>query len=96
MMTFRDGCGLNEKKKKIELTRIGKKMSVRQQALATAQIYIKRFYTKNEIRHTNPYLVLATAFYLSCKMEECPQHIRYVVGEARGLWPGSATAPILH
>jgi hypothetical protein len=21
-------------------------------------------------------------------MEECPQHIRFVVGEARGLWPG--------
>lgn len=75
-----------------ELTRIGKKMSVRQQALATAQIYIKRFYTQNEIRHTNPYLVLATAFYLACKMEESPQHIRYVVGEARDLWPGTLPA----
>lgn len=64
-------------------------MSTRQQALATAQVYIKRFYTKNEIRHTNPYLVATTAFYLACKMEECPQHIRYVVGEARGLWPGT-------
>lgn len=63
-------------------------MSTRQQALATAQIYIKRYYTKNEIRHTNPYLVLATAFYLACKMEECPQHIRLVVGEARSFWPG--------
>lgn len=63
-------------------------MTTRQQALATAQVYIKRFYTKVEIRQTNPYLVLTTAFYLACKMEECPQHIRFVVGEARGLWPG--------
>lgn len=71
-----------------QLIKLGKRMSTRQQALATAQVYIKRFYTKNEIRHTNPYLVLTTAFYLACKMEECPQHIRFVVGEARSLWPG--------
>lgn len=71
-----------------ELIKLGKRMSTRQQAIATAQVYLKRFYTKNEIRQTNPYLVLTTAFYLACKMEECPQHIRFVVGEARGLWPG--------
>ena len=63
-------------------------MSTRQQALATAQVYLKRFYMKNEIRQTNPYLVLSTTFYLACKMEECPQHIRFVVNEARSLWPG--------
>ena len=63
-------------------------MSVRQQALATAQVYIRRFYSKVEIRRTNPYLVLTTALYLACKMEECPQHIRVVVSEARVLWPG--------
>lgn len=54
--------------------------------MATAQIYIKRFYIKVEIRRTNPYLVIATALYLACKMEECPQHIRLVVSEARSLW----------
>lgn len=80
--------GVYQTKNSVELTKLGKKTSTRQQALASAQIYIKRFYTKNEIRHTNPYLVISTAFYLACKMEECPQHIRLVVGEARGLWPG--------
>ncbi|KAF5862004.1 RNA polymerase II holoenzyme cyclin-like subunit [Aspergillus alliaceus] len=70
-----------------QLNKLGKRMSTRQQALATAQVYIKRFYTKNEIRHTNPYLVFTTAFYLACKMEECPQHIRFVVAEARNFWP---------
>jgi cyclin C len=56
--------------------------------MATAQLYLRRFYLKNEIRRTNPYLVVATAVYLACKMEECPHHIRLVVGEGRTLWPG--------
>jgi hypothetical protein len=56
--------------------------------MATAQLYIRRFYTKVEIRKTNPYLVIATAVYLACKMEECPHHIRLVVSEGRALWPG--------
>ncbi len=32
--------------------------------------------------------MLATSLYLACKMEECPQHIRVVVTEARTMWPG--------
>lgn len=72
----------------LELAKLGKRMSIRQQALATAQVYIRRFYSKVEIRRTNPYLVIATALYLACKMEECPQHIRVVVSEARQVWPG--------
>ncbi|KAI0202525.1 cyclin-C [Astrocystis sublimbata] len=70
-----------------QLSRLGKRLGVRQQALATAQVYLKRFYCKVEIRRTNPYLVIATALYLACKMEECPQHIRLVVSETRSLWP---------
>ncbi|KAI0966018.1 cyclin domain-containing protein [Xylaria arbuscula] len=70
-----------------QLGRLGKRLGVRQQALATAQTYLKRFYCTVEIRRTNPYLVLATALYLACKMEECPQHIRLVVSESRALWP---------
>lgn len=74
-----------------EIGRLGKRLQIRQQAMATAQLYIRRFYSKVEIRRTNPYLVMATALYLACKMEECPQHIRLVVSEARGLWPGKET-----
>lgn len=72
----------------LEVKRLGKRLAVRQQAMATAQLYIKRFYTKIEIRRTNPYLLVTTAVYLACKMEESPQHIRLVVSEARSLWPG--------
>jgi cyclin C len=61
-------------------------LGIRQQALATAQVYVRRFYVKVEIRRTNPALVLATALYLACKMEECPQHIRMVLAEARHCW----------
>ncbi|KAI9888628.1 MAG: hypothetical protein M1814_006609 [Vezdaea aestivalis] len=70
-----------------QIIRLGKHLSIRQQAMATAQVFVRRFYTKLEIRRTNPYLVLATALYLACKMEECPQHIRHIVGEARTRWP---------
>lgn len=54
--------------------------------MATAQVYLKRFYSKVEIRRTNPYLVITTAIYLACKIEESPQHIRLIVTEARQLW----------
>lgn len=55
--------------------------------MATAQVYLKRFYTRTPIRQTNPYLVITTALYLACKMEECPQHIRLLTQEVRALWP---------
>lgn len=70
-----------------QLHKLAKPMSLRQQALATAQVYIKRFYLCVEIRKTNPYLIMATAVYLACKMEECPQHIRLMLGEAARRWP---------
>ncbi|KAI1412427.1 cyclin-C [Hypoxylon sp. FL1857] len=70
-----------------QIGRLSKRLNIKQQAVATAQLYIKRFYCKVEIRRTNPYLVLTTALYLACKMEECPQHIRMFVTEARSLWP---------
>ncbi|KAL1836957.1 hypothetical protein VTJ49DRAFT_4436 [Mycothermus thermophilus] len=70
-----------------QINRLGKRLGVRQQAMATAQVYVKRFYTRTPIRQTNPYLVITTALYLACKMEECPQHIRLLTQEARSLWP---------
>ena len=79
----------------IELSKLARPLTVRQQALATAQVYVRRFYTKVEIRRTNPTLVLATALYLACKMEECPQHIRMVLAEARHCW-GKLSSLLVH
>ncbi|PBP25694.1 cyclin domain-containing protein [Diplocarpon rosae] len=70
-----------------QVARLAKRLGLRQQAQATAQLYIRRFYLKVEIRRTNPYLVAAAATYLACKMEESPHHIRLVVNEGRSLWP---------
>lgn len=70
-----------------QLSKLAKRMTLRQQALATAQVYMKRFFLRVEIRRTNPYLIMATAVYLACKMEECPQHIRLMLGEAARQWP---------
>jgi len=77
-----------------EITKLAKRMQIRQQAIATAQVYMRRFYIKVQVRQTNPYIVMATALYLACKMEECPQHIRIVLGEARAIWSGSKLTDI--
>ncbi|KAK9477531.1 cyclin-like protein [Lipomyces japonicus] len=70
---------------------LGRHLSVRQQALATAETYLARFYTRTSVQETNPYLIVATCVYLACKMEECAQHIRTVVSEAKSLWPDHIT-----
>ncbi|MBE7180237.1 MAG: hypothetical protein INR71_03350, partial [Terriglobus roseus] len=79
-----------------QIQRLAKKLgnSLRQQAMATAQIYVKRYYLTVDFRRTNPYLVLSAALYIACKMEECPQHIRLVVVEAHNLWPDAVAADI--
>lgn len=79
-----------------QIQRLAKKLqtNLRQQAMATAQIYVKRYYLTVEVRRTNPYLVLSAALYIACKMEECPQHIRIIVVEAHNLWPESVAADI--
>ncbi|KAK9314832.1 cyclin-like protein [Lipomyces starkeyi] len=70
---------------------LGRHLSVRQQALATSEIYLARFYVRTSVQETNPYLIIATCVYVACKMEECPQHIRSVVSEAKSLWPDFIT-----
>ncbi|KAL1919666.1 uncharacterized protein VTP21DRAFT_1597 [Calcarisporiella thermophila] len=67
------------------IQKLGKRLSLRQQVIATAFVYFKRFYTKNCFCRTDPYLVLTTCVYLACKIEECPLHIKTVVAEMRAL-----------
>jgi cyclin-C len=70
-----------------QLHKLSRRLNLRQQALATAQVYLKRFYLSVPVWRSNPYLVLTTALYLACKVEESPQHIRMLVGEAARHWP---------
>ena len=69
-----------------QLLKLAKRLSLRQIVVATALTYLRRFYIRVSVRQTNPYLVLSTALYIACKIEECPINIRLIVGEARSIW----------
>lgn len=69
------------------IMKLGRRLNIRQCALATAQIYMARFLLRVSVREVNLYLLVTTSIYLACKVEECPQYIRTLVSEARSLWP---------
>ncbi|KAI9202748.1 cyclin-like protein [Polychytrium aggregatum] len=54
---------------------IGRRLNLRQQVLATALVYFKRFYTRNNYKDIDGCLVAITSVYLACKIEECPLNI---------------------
>jgi len=49
----------------------GRALNLRQQVIATAIVYFRRFYTRNSFRQCDPLLVGPTCLYLACKVEEC-------------------------
>ncbi|CEJ04958.1 hypothetical protein RMCBS344292_18906 [Rhizopus microsporus] len=65
------------------IQKLAKRLQLRQQVIATANVYFKRFYINNSLRSTDPLLVLVTCVYLATKIEECPVHIKMVTQEAR-------------
>lgn len=69
------------------LVKLGRRLNVRQVALATSEVYLTRFLTRVSLKEINVYLLVTTCLYVSCKIEECPQHIRLIISEARNLWP---------
>ncbi|KAI9309233.1 cyclin-like protein [Cunninghamella echinulata] len=62
---------------------IAKRFQLKQQVVATAFVYFKRFYINNSLRSTDPLLVLVTCVYLASKIEECPVHIKMITQEAK-------------
>ncbi|GCE98438.1 RNA polymerase II holoenzyme cyclin-like subunit [Zygosaccharomyces mellis] len=69
------------------IMKLGRRLSIRQCALATAHVYLSRFLLRVSVREVNLYLLVTTCVYLACKVEECPQYIRTLVSESRSLWP---------
>ncbi|KAK8844672.1 hypothetical protein IAR55_006521 [Kwoniella newhampshirensis] len=65
------------------IQKLGKRLLLRQIPIATACIFFKRFYLKNSICETNPYLVIAACLFVAAKVEETPVHIKSVVSEAK-------------
>lgn len=69
------------------LLQLAKRLQFRQQCVATALVYLQRYFLSTPMQNVNLYLLVATAFYLSSKTEESPHHIRLVAAEARQSWP---------
>jgi cyclin C len=70
------------------IQKLGKRLLLRQVPIATATVYFRRFYTKNSVCETNPYLVLAACVFVAAKVEETPVHIKSVVAEAKVVFAG--------
>lgn len=49
---------------------IGEHLKVRQQVIATATVYFKRFYAKHPLKSCDPLLLAPTCIYLASKVEE--------------------------
>ena len=69
------------------LIKLGRRLNIRQVALATAEVYLARFLLRVLLKEINIYLLVTACVYVACKIEECPQHIRLITLEARNLWP---------
>ncbi|KAJ1973351.1 RNA polymerase II holoenzyme cyclin-like subunit [Dimargaris xerosporica] len=64
---------------------IGKKLRLRQEIVASAIVFFKRFYTTNGFYHTDPFLTAATCLYLACKVEELPHHLKVIFTESQAV-----------
>lgn len=49
---------------------LGENLKVRQQVIATATVYFKRFYSRNSLRCIDPLLMAPTCIFLASKVEE--------------------------
>ena len=50
---------------------LGEHLKLRQQVIATATIYFKRFYARNSLKCIDPLLMAPTSIFLAAKVEEC-------------------------
>ncbi|KAG5723916.1 RNA polymerase II holoenzyme cyclin-like subunit [Termitomyces sp. T112] len=72
------------------ISKLGKKLGLRQRAIATASVFFRRFYLKNAYCETDPFMVIAACCYVAAKAEESPVHIKNVVTESRSLFSQDA------
>jgi len=55
----------------IELQSLGKRLSLRQRVIASAIVYFRRFYARNNFLEFCPRLVAPSCLYIATKVEEC-------------------------
>ncbi|GAA5915493.1 cyclin-dependent protein serine/threonine kinase regulator SSN8 [Sporobolomyces salmoneus] len=63
-----------------------KRLNLRQQVLATAIVFFRRFYLRNSYCETEPSLVAAACVYVAAKAEETPVHVKSAVSEAKAVF----------
>lgn len=73
------------------ISKLCKKLNLKQQVVATATVYFRRFYIKNAYCETDPFFVASTCCYLAAKSEEIPVHLKSVVAESRTLYSSKST-----
>lgn len=49
---------------------LGENLKLRQQVIATAIVYFKRFYSRTSLKSVDPLLLAPTCIYVACKVEE--------------------------
>lgn len=77
-----------ERPHRTAMQKICKRLGLRQQVLATAIVFFRRFYLRNGYCETDPALVAATCCYLAAKAEETPVHVKTAATEAKTVFNG--------
>jgi transcription initiation factor TFIIIB Brf1 subunit/transcription initiation factor TFIIB len=72
------------------IQKICKRLALRQQVIATAITFFRRFYLRNSYCDTDPPLVAAACCYVASKAEETPVHVKVALTEARTVFNGAS------
>ncbi|SJX66510.1 related to SSN8-DNA-directed RNA polymerase II holoenzyme and SRB subcomplex subunit, cyclin C homolog [Sporisorium reilianum f. sp. reilianum] len=64
------------------LSTMCKRLNLRQRVVASANVFFRRFFSKNSYSALDPFLVCATCVYVAAKVEESPIHVKSAVAEA--------------
>ena len=70
------------------IQKLCKRLGLRQQVIATAIVFFRRFYLRNSYCDTDASLVAAACCYVAAKAEETPVHVKSAVAEARVVFNG--------
>lgn len=70
----------------IVITKLGKKLGLRQRVIATATVFFRRFYLKNSYCETDPFIVISACCYVAAKAEESPVQIKSIIAESRSIF----------
>lgn len=71
------------------IQKLCKRLSLRQQVIASAIVFFRRYYLRNSYCETDPPLVAAACCYVAAKAEETPVHVKSAVSEAKAVFNGA-------